>query len=156
MFDIGWTELLVIAVVMIIVVGPKDLPAMLRTMGRYVGKLRRTASEFRGQFEDAIRESDLEEMRNELAGLRNINPANAVKDAVSKSIEPVQKQIDDVDSDLLYETTAAKPKTPRKKAARAKSAAPKKATPKKTTRARKPRAHAAAKKSKAGTARSRA
>jgi len=151
MFDIGWTELLVIAVVMIIVVGPKDLPAMLRTMGRYMGKLRRTASEFRGQFEDAIRESELEDVRNELAGLRNINPANAVKEAVSKTIEPVREPIDDDDSDLLYETTTAKPKTPRKKAARAKSAAPKK-----PPRARKPRATAAAKKSKAGAARSRA
>ena len=52
MFDIGWSELLVIAVVAIDVVGPKDLPPLMRTFGKYAGKLRRAASDFQRQFED--------------------------------------------------------------------------------------------------------
>ncbi len=63
MFDIGWSELLVIAIVAIVVVGPKDLPRMMRTFGHYAGKLRRAASDFQRQFEDAMRETELEEMR---------------------------------------------------------------------------------------------
>ena len=56
MFDIGWSELLVIAVVAIIVVGPKDLPRLMRTFGHYAGRLRRAAAEFQRQFEEAVRD----------------------------------------------------------------------------------------------------
>jgi len=150
MFDIGWTELLVIAVVMIIVVGPKDLPAMLRTMGRYAGKLKRTANEFRGQFEDAIRESELDEIRGEFEGLRSINPAASIKETVRKSLDPIRESIGDAESNLVDGTSVAKPKPPRKKTAGAKAK-----TPRKTTRARKPRVAAAARKSKAGAAKTR-
>jgi sec-independent protein translocase protein TatB len=63
MFDIGWSELLVIAVVAIIVVGPKDLPRLMRTFGQYAGKLRRMATDFQHQFDEAVREAELEELR---------------------------------------------------------------------------------------------
>jgi sec-independent protein translocase protein TatB len=63
MFDIGWSELLVIAVVAIIVVGPKDLPRLMRALGHYAGKLRRMAGEAQRQFENAMREVELEEVR---------------------------------------------------------------------------------------------
>jgi sec-independent protein translocase protein TatB len=63
MFDIGWSELLVIAIVAIVVVGPKELPRVLRTFGTYAGKLKRTASEFRRQFDAAMLESELNDMR---------------------------------------------------------------------------------------------
>ena len=151
MFDIGWTELLVIAVVMIIVVGPKDLPAMLRTMGRYAGKLRRTAAEFRGQFEDAIRDSELDEIRGEFESLRSINPAASIKQAVSESLESVREPIDEAGRDLAAGGGAAKTKSPRKKTVRTKAK-----TPKKATQARKNRAPAAARKSKVGAAKIRA
>jgi sec-independent protein translocase protein TatB len=151
MFDIGWTELLVIAVVMIIVVGPKDLPAMLRTMGRYAGKLRRTASEFRGQFEDAIRESELDEIRGEFESLRSIDPAASIRETVSKSLESVSEPIDEAGRGLAGGADAAKTKSPRKKTVRTKAK-----TPKKAMQARKTRAPAAARKSKAGAAKTRA
>ena len=57
MFDIGWSEILVIVVVAIVVVGPKDLPRLMRTFGRYAGKLRRAAAEFQRQFDDAMRDT---------------------------------------------------------------------------------------------------
>ncbi len=57
MFDIGWSELLVIIVVAIVVVGPKDLPRLMGTFGRYAGKLRRAAAEFQRQFDEAMRDT---------------------------------------------------------------------------------------------------
>jgi sec-independent protein translocase protein TatB len=70
MFDIGWSELLIIAVMALIVVGPKDLPVLLRTVGRYVGIVRRQAAEFRAQFDEALRESELDQIRKDVAGLK--------------------------------------------------------------------------------------
>ncbi len=63
MFDIGWSELLVIAAVAIVVVGPKDLPRMLRTFGNYAGKARKVANDFKRQFDEALREAELEDVR---------------------------------------------------------------------------------------------
>ncbi len=100
MFDIGWTEIMVIAVVAIIVVGPKDLPRMLRSLGRYAGQLRRTAGEFRSQFDDAIRESELDELRSTLQDASDMNPLNEIKDSVSESLAPLQETADDIKSSI--------------------------------------------------------
>ncbi len=67
MLDIGWTEMLVIAVVAIVVVGPKDLPRLMRTVGGYVTKVRRVAGDFQKQLNDAVRESELDDIRKEVA-----------------------------------------------------------------------------------------
>jgi sec-independent protein translocase protein TatB len=74
MFDIGWSELLVIGVVAIIVVGPKELPRLMRTFGHYAGKLRRAASEFQRQFEEAVRESEIDEVRKAMQDFREQAP----------------------------------------------------------------------------------
>ena len=63
MFDIGWQEILVIAIVLIVVVGPKDLPRMLRTFGRTTAKMRSMAGDFRRQFDDALKEAELDEVK---------------------------------------------------------------------------------------------
>ena len=55
MFDIGWSELVVIAVVALIAIGPKELPGVLRMVGQWMGKARKMASEFQGQFQEAMR-----------------------------------------------------------------------------------------------------
>jgi len=62
MFDVGASELLLIAIVAIIVIGPKDLPLALRTAGRWIGKIRRVSGHFRTGIETMIREAELEEM----------------------------------------------------------------------------------------------
>ena len=89
MFDIGWSEIVVIAVVAIIVVGPKDLPRMLRTFGRMMGQVRRTANEFRRQFDDALRDAerqaDLADTRKDLQSIGRIDPLADLK----KGIGPV-------------------------------------------------------------------
>jgi sec-independent protein translocase protein TatB len=66
MFDISWTEIMVIGVVALLVVGPKELPALLRTVGRYVGMIKQQAAEFRAQFDEAMRESELEQLKKEV------------------------------------------------------------------------------------------
>lgn len=60
MFDIGWSEILVIAVVAIIVVGPKELPRMLRSFGKTMGSVRRMSNDFKRQFDEALREAERE------------------------------------------------------------------------------------------------
>jgi len=66
MLEIGWSELLILAVVTLLFVGPKELPVFLRTIGRYAGTLRRHASEFRAQFDAAMREAELDAMKEEM------------------------------------------------------------------------------------------
>jgi sec-independent protein translocase protein TatB len=67
---VGWTELLVLAVLAMIVIGPKDLPRVMRTVGRFVGKARAMAREFQSSFEEIAREAEMEEMRKEAETLR--------------------------------------------------------------------------------------
>jgi sec-independent protein translocase protein TatB len=69
MFDIGWGELIVIGVIALIVIGPKELPTVLRTAGRFVNKMRRMASEFQDQFQEALREAELQEIRKQAEDL---------------------------------------------------------------------------------------
>jgi sec-independent protein translocase protein TatB len=69
MFDLTSSKLLILAVVALIVVGPKDLPALLRTLGRYMGMIRRQANEFRAQFDEAMRESELADLKKEVESI---------------------------------------------------------------------------------------
>ena len=66
MLDIGWWELLLLAVLAVIVVGPKDLPRMMVTVGRYVARLRAMAAEFQRGFEDIARQTELEDLKKEI------------------------------------------------------------------------------------------
>src|ERR1043166_8444105 len=66
MFDIGWSELVVIGVVALIAIGPKELPGVLRTVGQYMGKVRRMASEFQSQFQEAMREAEMADLKKSI------------------------------------------------------------------------------------------
>ncbi|MDB5599586.1 MAG: twin arginine-targeting protein translocase TatB [Xanthobacteraceae bacterium] len=66
MFDIGWSELVVIGVVALIAIGPKELPGVLRMIGQWMGKLRRMASEFQGQFNEAMREAEMDDLKKQV------------------------------------------------------------------------------------------
>jgi sec-independent protein translocase protein TatB len=63
MFDIGWSEFVVIAVVALIAIGPKELPGVLRMVGQWIGKARKMASEFQGQFQEAMREAEMADLK---------------------------------------------------------------------------------------------
>jgi sec-independent protein translocase protein TatB len=71
MFDIGWGELVVIGVVALIAIGPKELPGVLRTAGQWMGKIRRMASEFQGQFQDAMREAELADVKKHVDDIKS-------------------------------------------------------------------------------------
>jgi sec-independent protein translocase protein TatB len=96
MLEVGWSEILVIALVLIIVVGPKELPGMLRTFGRMATRVRGMANEFRAQFDEALREADLDDVRKGLNEVNKLNPANSLRDAMN----PLRKLGEDIKSDL--------------------------------------------------------
>ncbi len=84
MLDIGWPELFLIAVVALIVVGPKDLPRALQTVGRWVRALRGMAGEFQRHVDDMVRETDLQEARDQLRALK----PGKIGQAIESQIDP--------------------------------------------------------------------
>lgn len=102
MLDVGWTEILVIAIVLIIVVGPKDLPQMLRTFGRMVSKMRGMASDFRQQFDEALREADLEDVKKTIGEAQKLNPLNTIREAVN----PLRQMGEEIKADLQKSTSS--------------------------------------------------
>ncbi len=96
MLEVGWSELLVIAIVMIVVVGPKDLPKMLRTFATFAKKARGMANDFQSQFTDAMRDAEMDDVRKTIADVRSLNPKNALKDA----FDPIRKAGEDVKREM--------------------------------------------------------
>ena len=97
MFDIGWSEILVIAVVAIVVVGPKELPRMLRSFGKTMGSVRRMSNDFKRQFDEALREAERE------AGLED----------TKKQLQAATKPLSDIRKDFdatMRQSTATAPK----------------------------------------------
>jgi sec-independent protein translocase protein TatB len=92
MFEISWSELLILGIVTLVFVGPKELPTLMRTLGKYAGMVRRHANEFKAQFDAAMREAELDAMREEVDKMQaSINSEvmrakTGVQDAV-KTIE---------------------------------------------------------------------
>lgn len=90
MFEIGWTELLVVAIVAIIVVGPKELPRMLRTFGGMLGKMRRMAGEFQSQFNEVLREAerqaDLDDVKKHVEAARKFDPLKDVRESLTNAV----------------------------------------------------------------------
>jgi sec-independent protein translocase protein TatB len=86
MFDIGWTELVIIGVVALIVIGPRDLPEMFRTLGRFTAKLRSMAREFQRAMEQAADQSGVKDVAKDIKGMANPKSLglDAVKDAAAK------------------------------------------------------------------------
>jgi len=149
MFDIGATEIIVIAVVAILVVGPRDLPRMLRTVGQYVGKLRGMAREFQHQFEEAARDTGLDDVKQGISSVKEFSPGNQIKEAfnsITDEVDDVKAQVEkpatsDTPSAADTPDTAPEPAAGKKPAAAKKPTAAKKpAAAKKSTPAKKPAA----------------
>ena len=94
MFDIGWSELLVIAVVAIVVIGPKDLPRALRTVGQWTGRMKRMAREFQGQFNEALREAELDSVRRDVEALGKIDPVADIRKEMTKTGDVIKQSLD--------------------------------------------------------------
>lgn len=94
--DFGWTELLVISIVLIVVIGPKDLPKVLRGFGRTMTSVRRMAGDFRKQFDDALREAELDDVRRLADDVRSLDPRRQIKDA----LDPLAEAGREIDADM--------------------------------------------------------
>jgi sec-independent protein translocase protein TatB len=105
MFDIGGGELLVIGIVALVVIGPKELPGLLRTAGNAMGKVRRMASEFRGQFDDAMREAELDQAK------KAFTDVNDVAQSATTSFNPLETIRNEIKSvkDEIKGTTPVAP-----------------------------------------------
>lgn len=92
-FGFGYTEMFVVAVVAIIVIGPKDLPRVLRALGKTVAKMRGMAREFQGHLDSAMKETGFDEVKKEINNLKN--SANVVEPVKKKLADDAKKQEDD-------------------------------------------------------------
>ena len=92
MFDVGWTELLLIGVVALIVIGPKDLPMMFHTLGRITARARGMAREFSSAMEDAAKASGLQEATRDLRDLQKMTSPRAMGlDALGRAADKFEK-----------------------------------------------------------------
>ncbi|HEY4166976.1 MAG TPA: Sec-independent protein translocase protein TatB [Reyranella sp.] len=97
MFGIDSPELLVIAIVALVVIGPKELPGLLRTWGRWMAQMRGMASEFRGHVDEMIRQTELEDVKKQLAGtsdgldLKSLDPTQQIRQHVQEGMAEGEK-----------------------------------------------------------------
>jgi sec-independent protein translocase protein TatB len=113
MFDIGWSELVVIAIVALIAIGPKELPGVLRMVGQWMGKARKMAAEFQGQFQEAMREAEMadlkksfDEVKEAATGFTSTNVMTSLEKDVGNAL-----RLDDIDKPAASatETPAIEP-----------------------------------------------
>jgi len=153
MFDIGGIELLIIGVIAIIVVGPKDLPGLLRRIGRMVAKMRAMAGEFKSHFDEVADREEFREIRKGLESVKDLSPGNQIKEAMSPFEDAgssIKETIDGAGDSVPAIKSAKKKAAPAKKVAKKtakkpakknqrKKAAPAKKTPRKTTAGKSPK-----------------
>ena len=111
MFDIGWSEFLVIAVVALIAIGPKELPGVLRMVGQWIGKARRMASEFQGQFQEAMREAEMADLKKSFDEVKEAATgftSGNIMTSLHKDVGDALK-IDDIDKPAAAVETPATP-----------------------------------------------
>lgn len=106
MFDLAWSELLVIGLVAVLVLGPKELPQAMRTLARAIRKVRNLGSEFQGHFNEMLREAELEEVRKQI---QKFSPAN-ITETVTNMVDPQGEIAKQVQS--TFQDPDAKPLNP--------------------------------------------
>src|SRR5579859_5924933 len=108
MFDIGWSEILLIAVVALIVIGPKELPGVLRMMGQWMGKARKMAAEFQGQFQEAMREAEMADLKKQVDDMahdiKSYDPLKSAREDVENIGKELNKDFEKKPLDLLTGT----------------------------------------------------
>src|SRR5215472_11574471 len=110
MFDFSWSELLVIGIVALVFIGPKELPGVLRMLGQWMSKVRRMASEFQNQFHEAMREAELADLKKEVDEMAtkaqsyaHFDPIDDIRKDIEKAASPP------ADLDTLTDTAALNP-----------------------------------------------
>jgi sec-independent protein translocase protein TatB len=109
MFDISWSEFAIIAVVALIAIGPKELPGVLRMIGQWIGKARKMAAEFQGQFQEAMREAEMadlkksfDEVREAATGFASGNVMTSLQKDVASALS-----VDEIDKPATGTETAS-------------------------------------------------
>jgi sec-independent protein translocase protein TatB len=95
MFDIGWGEILVIGIVALVVIGPKELPGVVRTLGQTMAKLRRMAADFQNQFNEAMREAELADLKKDAEKIIESATGAVTYNPLQKAGEELQKAVED-------------------------------------------------------------
>jgi sec-independent protein translocase protein TatB len=111
MFDIGWSELMVIGVVALIAIGPKELPGVLRMVGQWMGKARKLAGEFQGQFQEAMREAEMADLKKSFDEVKSAASGFADNNVLTS----LQKDVDaamTIDKIENIDTPSAEPTPP--------------------------------------------
>lgn len=96
----GFFELMLIAVIALVVVGPKDLPKLMRSAGQMVAKARRMAGEFTAAFDQMAREAEMEDMRKEIESLKKDNVFADAKREIDETLSPIDKELRDEASEV--------------------------------------------------------
>ena len=119
MFDIGWGELVLIGMVALIAIGPKELPTVLRTLAQYMGKIRRMAAEFQGQFQEALREAEVadlkkqaEDMTSSMTDFTNFDPMADAQKQMERAFNPESDKAADSPAEPSAEAPSAAPAPP--------------------------------------------
>ena len=109
MFDIGWSELLLIGIVALIAIGPKELPTVLRTLGQWMGKVKRMASEFQGQFQEALREAEVADLKKQADDLSSAMHDATNFDPMAETPKPATEAAATTDATPAAEPAQALP-----------------------------------------------
>ena len=109
MFGIDSPELLVIAIVALVVIGPKELPGMLRSWGKWMAKARGMAAEFRGHVDEMVRQSELDDVKKQLVDLQSLDPTKEIKSIVQEGVAEGEKALADAKS--TFDNPLAEPES---------------------------------------------
>src|SRR5579863_2392969 len=109
MFDISWSEFAIIAVVALIAIGPKELPGVLRMVGQWMGKARKMAAEFQGQFQEAMREAEMADLKKSFDEVKEAATGFASGDLMTSLQNDVNSALTIPDSEKPAATTEASP-----------------------------------------------
>jgi len=111
MFDISWSEFLLIGIVALIVIGPKELPAVMRTLGQWTRKVRSMASEFQNQFQEAMREAEMTDLKKQVDDMArdvtDVDPLKGVRDDIENVGSDVQRSLSSTTEQSTTDQTAA-------------------------------------------------
>jgi sec-independent protein translocase protein TatB len=106
MFDLGWGKIVIIAVIALVVIGPKELPAVLRTVGQWMGKIRRMAAEFQSQFQEAMREAEMADLK------KSIDTITDATRGIGSGFDPLSSVSRDIEGAFADKPAASAPVTP--------------------------------------------
>lgn len=111
MLDISWTEFLLIGVVALIVIGPKELPAVLRTLGQWTRKVRSMAADFQNQFQEAMREAEMADLKKDIdditSGIKSFDPLKDVRADVEAAGRDIQSSLEKTPAPVTSATESA-------------------------------------------------